>query len=96
MNKGKLIVEIEKADGEIRTANVKIKGMTVEELSHVVGAVLNDVISKSAMNEAVKVICKAHAIHDICVQIGFKSVAARLEETFNKLERESIGQQEKI
>ena len=96
MSKGKLIVEIEKADGEIRTANLKIKDMTVEELSHVVGAVLNDVISKDARDEAEKVMWKAYAIHDICVQIGFKSVAARLEEVFNKLERESIGQQEKI
>jgi hypothetical protein len=89
MSKGKLIVEIEKADGEIRTANLKIKDMTVEELSNVVGAVLNDVISKDATDEAEKVVWKAHALHDICVQIGFKSIAARLEEAFNKLERES-------
>lgn len=89
MTKGKLIVEIEKADGEIRTANLKIKDMTIEELSHVVGAVLNDVISKDTRDEAEKVILKAYALHDICVQIGFKSVAARLEGVFNKLEREN-------
>lgn len=89
MTKGKLIVEIEKADGEIRTANLKIKDMTVEELSHVVGAVLNDVISKEAKDEEDKVMFKAYALHDICVQIGFKSVAARLEGVFNELERES-------
>lgn len=89
MSKGKLLVEIEKVDSETRTANLEIKNLTIEELSHVVGVVLNDVISESARNEAEKVILKVHAIHDICVQIGFKSVAARLEEAFNKLERES-------
>ena len=88
MSKSKLIVEIEKADGEIRTANLKIKGMSLEELSHVVGAVLNDVISKNARDEAEKVMWKAHALHDICEQIGFKSIAARLEEAFERLERE--------
>ena len=31
MTKGKLIVEIEKADGKIRTANLKINDMTIEE-----------------------------------------------------------------
>lgn len=89
MSKGKLLVEIEKVDSETRTANLEIKDLTIEELFHVVGVVLNDVISESARNEAEKVILKVHAIHDICVQIGFKSVAARLEEAFNKLERES-------
>lgn len=89
MSKGKLLVEIEKVDSETRTANLEIKNLTIEELSHVVGVVLNDVISESARNEAEKVILKVHAIHDICAQIGFKSVAARLEEVFNKLERES-------
>lgn len=89
MAKGKLIIEIEKADGKMRTANLKIKDMTIKELSHVVGAVLNDVISKDAKDEAEKVMWKAYALHDICFQIGFKSVAARLEEAFNKLERES-------
>lgn len=89
MTKGKLIVEIEKADGEIRTANLEIKDMTIEELSHVVGAVLNDVISKVTRNEAEKVKLKAYVLHDICVQIGFKSMAAGLEEVFNKLERDS-------
>jgi len=89
MSKGKLIVEVEKADGEIRTANLKIKDMTIEELSHVVGAVLNDVINKEARDEAEKVMWKAHALHDICIQIGFNSIAARLEELFNKLEHES-------
>jgi len=88
MTKGKLIVEIEKADGEIRTANLKIKDMTIEELSHVVGAVLNDVISKEVENKAEEVMIKAYALHDICIQIGFKSVAARLEGVFNELERE--------
>lgn len=88
MTKGKLIVEIEKADGEIRTANLKIKDMTIEELSHVVGAVLNDVISKEVKNEAEEVMFKAYALHDICVQIGFKSTAAGLEKVFNKLERD--------
>ena len=63
--------------------------MTIEELSNVVGAVLNDVISKDARDEAEKVTWKAYALHDICVQIGFKSIAARLEEVFNKLERET-------
>ena len=89
MTKGKLIVEIEKADGKIRTADLKIKNMTIEELSHVVGTVLNNVISKYANDDAEKVIWKAYAVHDICVQIGFKSTAARLEEMFNKLEREN-------
>jgi hypothetical protein len=67
---------------------LKIKDMTIEELSHVVGAVLNDVISKDARDEAEKAIWKAHALHDICIQLGFKSTAARLEGVFNKLERE--------
>jgi len=89
MSKGKLIVEIEKADGEIRCVNLKIKDMTIKELSHVVGAVLNDVISKNVRDEAEKEVWKAHAVHDICVQIGFKTIASRLEEAFNKLERES-------
>ena len=89
MSKGKLMVEIEKVDGETRTANLKIEGMTLEELFHVVGVVLNDVISEGASTEAEKVLLKVRAIHDICVQIGFKSVAVRLEEAFNKLERES-------
>ena len=89
MTKGKLIVEIEKADGKIRTANLKINDMTIEELSHLLGAVLNDVISQGARDEADKVVLKACALHDICVQIGFKSIAARLEEAFNKLEGES-------
>ncbi len=89
MSKGKLIVEIEKANGEIRTANVKIKDMTVEELFHAIGAVLNDVISKVAENEVEKVIWKAQALHDIAYRFEFKSIAARLEEVFNKLERES-------
>ena len=88
MTKGKLIVEIEKADGEIRTANLKITDMTIEELSHVFGAVLNDVISKATRDETEKVMIKSYALHDICVQIGFKSVAARLEGVFNELERE--------
>lgn len=88
MTKGKLIVEIEKADGEIRTANLKIKDMTIEELYHLVGAVLNDVISKEVKNEAEEVMIKAYALHDICVQIGFKSVAARLERAFNELGRD--------
>lgn len=85
MTKGKLIVEIEKADGEIRTANLKITDMTVEELSHVVGAVLNDVISKETRDEEEKVMLKAYALHDICVQIGFKSTATRLEEAIDKM-----------
>lgn len=89
MAKGKLIVEIEKADGETRTVNFYINDMTLHELSHAVGAILNAEISKNAKDEEEKVIWKAHAIHDICLQIGFKSTAARLEETFNKLERES-------
>lgn len=88
MSKSKLVIEIEKTDDEFRTANLKIKDMTIEELSHVVGAVLNDVISKNARDEAEKVTWKAHALHDICVQIGFKSIAARLEEAFERLERE--------
>ena len=88
MSKGKLIVEIEKADGEIRTANMKIKDMTIEELSHVAGAVLNDVISQNARDEAEKVTWKVRALHDICVQIGFKSTASNLEEVFERLERE--------
>ena len=91
MSKGKLIVEIEKVDSEIRTADLKIKNMTIEELSHVVGTVLNDVISKHAKDDAEKVMWKAYALHGICVQIGFKSTAARLEEVFNKLEREEDG-----
>ena len=89
MTKGKLIVEIEKVDNEIRTADLKIKNMTIEELAHVVGAVLNDVINKNTNDDAEKVMFKAHALHDICVQIGFESTADRLEEMFNKLERES-------
>lgn len=89
MSKGKLIVEIEKVDSEIRTADLKIKNMTIEELSHVFGTVLNNVISKHAKDDAEKAIWKVYALHDICVQIGFKSTAARLEEMFNKLERES-------
>jgi hypothetical protein len=88
MSKGKLIVEIEKADGVSRTAKLKIKDMTIEEFSHVVGAVLNDIISKNARDEAEKAIWKAHALHDICIQIGFKSTAARLEEVFNRLKRD--------
>ena len=89
MNKGKLIVEIEKVDSEIRTADLKIKDMTIEELSHAVGSVLNDVISKHAKDDVEEVMWKAYALHNICVQIGFKSTAARLEEIFNKLECES-------
>ena len=41
------------------------------------------------IEEAEKVMWKAHALHDICEQIGFKSIAARLEEAFERLERES-------
>ena len=54
MTKGKLIVDIEKIDDEIRTANLKIEYLTVEELSHVVGAVLNNVISENSEGEAEK------------------------------------------
>lgn len=91
MTKGKLIVDIEKIDDEIRIANLKIECLTVEELSHVVGAVLNNVISENSEDEAEKAFLKAHALHDICVQIGFETTAARLGKAFGliKLERES-------
>lgn len=89
MTKGKLIVDIEKIDDEIRTANLKIEYLTVEELSHVVGAVLNNVISENSEGEAEKAFLKAHALHDICVQFGFETTADRLEKVFDELERES-------
>ena len=91
MSKGKLIIELGKRAGKVRTAEVKIEDITTEELAQAVGAVLNNVINEKADTEVEKVMWKAYVLHDICVQIGFKEIASRLEDAFDKLEGGSDG-----
>lgn len=87
----KLVIETEKINDEFRNTNIQIKDFTLKELSVVFGAILDDLINKNASNEEKKVIWKACALHDICEQFGFKSIASKLEEAFERLERDNDG-----
>lgn len=84
----KLVIETEKIDDEFRNTDIQMKDFTLQELSVVFGAILDNLINEKASNEAEKVIWKANALHDICLQMEFKSIASRLEEVFERLERE--------
>lgn len=45
MDKGRLVIEVEKDGDMFREADVKISNLTLEEISAAVGAVINDSIS---------------------------------------------------
>ncbi|WP_295156191.1 hypothetical protein [Selenomonas sp. AE3005] len=91
MNKGKLIIELEK-NGYI---DYKIKNFTLEELSCAFGAVLNNEISKGTSDKAEQVVWKVCALRGICLQLGLTSAADRLEKLLSALGCENDGPQEK-
>ncbi len=91
MDKGKLIIEVEKDGDELRFSVTEIRNLTPGELANLVGALLNNVISKGTNNKVEQAFWKACALRDICSQIGLESTADRLNEQLRRLEREEDG-----
>ncbi len=93
MDKGRLVIEVEKDGDMLRTADVKIRNLTLGEISVAVGAVLNDLISKGTDNKTEQMVWRILALRDICLKFGLASVADRLD---GILDRIGCGGNEKV
>ena len=93
MDKGRLVIEVEKDGDMLRNADVKISNLTLGELSAAVGAVINDSISKGTDNKTEQMVWRVCALRDICLQLGLASVADRLDGILDKIGR---GENEEV
>ena len=88
MDKGRLVVEVEKDGDELRVTATEIRNLTVGELANLVGALLNSVISNESNNKVEHAFFRACALRDICSQIGLESKADKLDKQIEKVRRE--------
>lgn len=93
MDKGRLVIEVEKDGDMLREADVKISNLTLGEISAAVGAVINDSISKGTDDKTEQVFWKVCALRDICLQLELASVADRLDGILGRL---GCGENEQV
>ena len=79
MDKGRLVVEVEKNGDELKITTTGIGNLALGELANLVGALLNSVIRNESNNKVEQVFWKVCALRDICSQIGLKSTADKLD-----------------
>ena len=88
MDKGRLVVEVEKNGDELKITPTEIRNLALGELANLVGALLNSVIRNESNNKVEQAFWKACALRDICSQMGLKSTADKLDKQIEKLRRE--------
>ena len=74
MKKGRLVIEIEK-NGDDKTINLEVHGMTLQEICVAVGTSINNFICENTNDDYVRLLIRIGALRDISGSIGLEELS---------------------
>ena len=94
MEKGKLIIEIEK-NGDDMTAKLEVSDMTMQEVCIAVGTSLNKILCDNTDENVGRFLTRVQAVRDIACHIGLEQLSKRLDSALEKAEELIANEKEK-
>ena len=94
MKKGKLVIEVEK-NGDDKTINLEIHGMTLQEICVVIGTSINNLICENTNDDTVRLLIRVQALSDISGSIGLEKLSKSIDCALEKAEEQIANEKEK-